>query len=439
MIENFKINLIDKNDSLLLGISGGIDSMVLFDIILKLKDKMNLKIYVAHIDHQKRSSSKDDREFVIERSEEYNIPCFVEMLETNYEENFHDYAHKKRHEFFYKIAKDNDINKVVLAHNANDNAETILMRLTRGSSFEGYRGILEKSYYKDLMIIRPLINTSRKSIEVYQQANLVPYQSDPSNESDDYTRNRYRHHLLPILENENPKYLDKLSQFSNYQSLGYDLIDDISQKYIAKNLNKDDYSIDIDNLKEQYKIIQIEVIKRVINIITNNSLELSYQNFIDILELLNNNKSYVEFSLENKLYIFKSYKKLYFKTEPQVRYDFKINLTDFKEYSLPNGYLVNITKKPNKNYGFLYKLCYNNLDLVFPLTVRNRRDGDRVNYNFGSKKVKDILIDKKIPHFDRDLLPIFIDKNDEILFIPGIYNKTTEGENELYIQVQKKS
>ncbi|MDY0138312.1 MAG: tRNA lysidine(34) synthetase TilS, partial [Candidatus Izemoplasmatales bacterium] len=219
----------------------------------------------------------------------------------------------------------------------------------------------------------------------------------------------------------------------------YDLIDDISQKYIAKNLNKDDYSIDIDNLKEQYKIIQIEVIKRVINIITNNSLELSYQNFIDILELLNNDKSYVEFSLENKLYIFKSYKKMYFNTEPQVRYDFSINLTDFKEYRLPNGYLVNITKKPNKNYGFLYKLCYNNLDLVFPLTVRNRQDGDRVNYNFGSKKVKDILIDKKIPHFDRDLLPIFIDKNDEILFIPGIYNKTTEGENELYIQVQKKS
>ena len=112
-------------------------------------------------------------------------------------------------------------------------------------------------------------------------------------------------------------------------------------------------------------------------------------------------------------------------------------IDNFKEMTLPNGYLIDITKNANKNYGFLYKLCYNNLDLIFPLTVRNRRDGDRINLKSGSKKLKDVFIDKKIPKTDRDTLPIFVDRNDDIIYIPGIFKKDTSGDKELYIGVRK--
>lgn len=437
MIKNFGSHLIETGDSLLLAISGGIDSMVLLDIIAKLKEKLNLKLYIAHVDHQKRISSKDDRDFVLERANDLNIPCFIENLEIDDDQNFHDYAHKKRYDFFHKVAKENNINKVVLAHNANDNAETILMRMTRGSSFEGYRGILESNYYKDLLVIRPLLHVSRNDIEVYQQVNLISYQNDPTNDMDDYTRNRYRHHLLPLLEQENPRYLEKISQFSYYQSLAYDLVDNLSDKFLENVEFDESVGINIDELIKNKEIIQIEIIKKIINRLTNNMLELSFQNFIDIIDMTSNEKPHLQFIIENELYVYKSYEKLYFQREPNELSEFHFEIKDFIEFELPNGDLVNITKKPNKNYGFYYKLCYNNLDLVFPLTVRNRLNGDKIKTSIGTKKLKDILIDKKIPILERNSLPVFLDKNDEIIYIPGIFSKSTSGNNELYILVQK--
>lgn len=437
MIKGFNKNLIHQNDSLLLAVSGGIDSMVMLDIIVKLKKEMNLKLYVAHVDHQKRSSSKDDRDFVVDTAKYLDIPYFVESLEEDYEDNFHDYAHRKRYDFFYRLAKENNIDKIVLAHNANDNAETILMRLNRGSSFEGYRGILEVSEYKGVKIIRPLIKTSRADIEVYQQANLIPFQNDPSNDMDDYTRNRYRHHLLPILENENPKYLEKFSQFSYYQGLGYELIESLSEDFLKDIVITDCVSLNLNKVLKLHKIIQIEVIKRIINRLTDNQVELAFVNVMDILSLLENEKPHVEFEIEDKIYVYKSYQNIIFQTFKYQTKDFCEIIDGFKEMTLPNGYFVDITKNANKNYGFLYKLCYNNLDLIFPLTVRNRRDGDRIKLKSGSKKLKDVFIDKKIPKQDRDTLPIFVDKNDEIIYIPGIFKKDTLGDNELYICVRK--
>ncbi|MDT8337227.1 MAG: tRNA lysidine(34) synthetase TilS [Candidatus Izemoplasmatales bacterium] len=437
MIKNFGSHLIVQNDSLLLAISGGIDSMVLLDLIVKLKEKLNLKLYIAHVDHQKRVTSKDDRDFVLESASNLNIPCFIENLEIDDEHNFHDYAHKKRYDFFYKIAKENNINKVVLAHNANDNAETILMRMTRGSSFEGYRGILESNYYNDLVVVRPLLHVSRNDIEIYQQVNLIAYQNDPTNDMDDYTRNRYRHHLLPLLEQENPRYLEKISQFSFYQSLAYDLVNELSNNFLENIEMDESIGINISELLNHKEIVQIEIIKKIINYLTNNKLELSFQNFIDILDMTSNEKPHLQFIIENELYVYKSYENLYFQREPNELSEFHFEIKDFTEIKLPNGDLVKITKKPNKNYGFLYELCYNNLDLVFPLTVRNRLNGDKLKTNIGTKKLKDVLIDKKVPILERNSLPVFLSKNDEIIFIPGIFSRNTTGDNELYILVQK--
>ena len=437
MIKNFGYHLIEESDSLLLAISGGIDSMVMLDIIVKIKNKLNLKLYIAHVDHQKRSSSKDDRDFVIETAKGLDIPCFVEALENNDEENFHDYAHKKRYDFFEKIATENNIKKVVLAHNANDNAETILMRLSRGSSFEGYRGILESNFYHNMQIIRPLLHMSRSDIEVYQQANLVPFQNDPTNDLDDYTRNRYRHHILPLLAEENPKYLDKILQFSYYQSSSYELINNLSDEVINElNLN-DEVKLEISKLKNCQKIVQIEIIKKIINHVTDNKIELSFQNLLDIYDMTINKKPHLKFIIEKELYIYKSYDFLCFKAVPKEFADYKFIIEDFTEIKLPNGYLVSITKNANKNNGFLYKLCYNNLDLVFPLTVRNRINGDKFITDSGTKKLKDVLIDKKVPLDERNSLPVFLNKNGEIIFIPGVYKKDETGRNELYIIVQK--
>jgi len=437
MLENFNYNLVQKNDSLLLAVSGGIDSMVLLDILNKMKVKLNLKLYIAHVDHQTRNSSKDDRDFVLEQAQDLGVEVFLESLQLQETENFHDYAHKARYDFFYKIAKENQIKKIVLAHNSNDLAETILMRITRGSSFEGYRGILEDTYYKDIRVIRPMLKMSRNDIEVYQQANLIPYQNDPSNASDDYTRNRFRHHLMPLLEEENPKYLEKINQFSFYQTLSYKMIEQETMNYLSKININENTSIDLVNFKELPKIIKIEAIKRIVNEITENSLELSLTNILDILELSTKKKPHLSFIIEDKLYVEKSYDKLSFKTKNEPLSNFLVVAEGFQEIELPNDYLISITKKPNKNYGFIYKLWYNNLDLVFPLTIRNRTFGDKIKTQIGTKKLKDVFIDKKIPIKERDTLPIVINKNREIIFVPGIFSKESTGDNLVYILVKK--
>jgi tRNA(Ile)-lysidine synthetase-like protein len=437
MVKNFNLNLIKKSDSLLLAVSGGIDSMVMLDIINKMKSNLDLEIYIAHVDHQKRLSSKSDREFVVNQAEKLNIKCFVKLLDNNNDDNFHNYAHKQRYEFFSQIAKDNNINKIVLAHNANDNAETILMRLIRGSSYEGYRGILETSWFNDIQIIRPMLNMSRSEIINYQVEQKIEFQLDPTNNEDDYTRNRFRHQILPLLESENPKFLDKLSQFTHYQELSYNLINDLSDKYLKKIIVTEKAEIDITSFKKLSEIIQIDCLKKIINILTNNNLEISFQNFSDILDLIKNSKPHAEFAIENKLYIYKSYDKLSVQIKPNKENNFSYLIKDFQKITLPNGYLVNITKKPNKNYGFIYKLCYNNLDLLFPLTIRNRHDGDRVITKAGTKKLKDILIDKKVPILERNSLPLILNNKNEIIYIPSIYEKDTVGENEIYIAIEK--
>ena len=435
MLKDFNINLIKENDSLVVAVSGGIDSMVLLHYLNSIKESMKLTLNVCHIDHKKRIDSGKDLELVVKTCNSLNIKCYTKKLEDNEYENFHDYAHVERYNFFSSIAKEVNSNKIVLAHNKNDNAETVLMRLTRGSSFEGYRGILEKSYYNDILVIRPFLSVSREEIKKYQTKNKVEYNEDSSNDEDYYTRNRYRHKILPLLENENPKYLDKIIQFSNYQNRAYNLIDRLSNAYINENLVKteDNLEFEIDSLKALDEIVLIEVIKRAVNIISSNTIELTYQNIEDVIYLINNSKPHIRIDLDKGLSVYKSYNKLIFGDSEIKKKDYEFIVKEESEIKLPDNSLVIITKKPDIYLGNIYKICYNNLDLIFPLTIRNRRNGDKIITKIGTKKVKDIFINKKLPLITRNNIPLIITSNNEIIWIPNVYKKKTTGKEILYI------
>jgi len=439
LLNNFNMNLIEKNDFLLLAVSGGIDSMVMLHCLNEVKDNYNIKIAVATFDHQKRKESFLDCQLVEKTCEKLFIKCYTGLLEDNSGENFHDYARTKRYEFFTNIANEIGANKIVLAHNSNDNAETILMRLTRGSSFEGYRGILAKTKYKNVTIIRPLLDISRKEIEDYQKLNNVIFNEDNTNQEDHYTRNRFRHHTLPLLEQENPRYLNKFKQFSEYLTYAYELIEKMSNKFVSDNVIKDNdvLAIDVDKFNELEDIIKIDVIKKAVNLQTKNSVELNYQNILDIKSLFSNKKPNLELPFNDSLYIYKSYSSVYFADSKieDVEYQYIIDVP--QDIILPNGDIVIITKKPNKYYDNMIKLCYNNLDFVFPITIRNRRNGDKIKTTSGTKKLKDIFINKKVPLNKRNQTPIFLNKMGEIIWIPKIYDKKSTGENNLYLIYQE--
>lgn len=440
MLKNFNKTLIQENDSLLIAVSGGIDSMVMLHNIYKLSKERNIKISVAHFDHQKRSDSSQDALLVKNTCEELSIDFYVDKLNPEeIKDNFHDYSRTRRYDFFKNISTRINANKIVLAHNSNDVTETILMRLTRGSSFEGYRGILETTNYKGVTVIRPLLKVSRNEISQYQVENNILYNEDSSNSQDDYTRNRYRHNILPLLEQENPKYLEKFQQFSEYTTKAYQLINKLSLEYIQSNtsIKDDSYTFEIDSFSKLDEIIQIDVIKKIINLQTNNQVELTFQNIKDILKLTTNQKPHLEFELENHLFIHKSYHKVFISNCKSSIEDYEFKITEPTEIILPNGDLVAVTKNPNKYYGFMFKLCYNIQDFNLVLTVRNRRNGDKVKTKSGTKKIKDIFINKKLPLQRRNKLPVFLNEIGEIIWVPDTFKEKTKGNECIYLIYQE--
>lgn len=440
MLERFNINLISPKDTLVIAVSGGIDSMVLLHQMIEIKEQYQLNLHIAHVDHQKRETSAKDAQFVKDIATHYQIPFHLHLLDKHISGNFHDSSHHQRYDFFVQVAQNVKANKIVLAHHLDDQAETILMRLVRGSSFEGYRGIQSYVSYKKKSIIRPLLNVPRSSIIAYQKQHNINYITDESNLENHYTRNRYRHQIIPLIAKENPKYLDKLMQFSRYQDDAYAMIHQESLSVIKKiDMTKHPIIINQEMMRSLYTIIQIEVIKKIVNSITNNQLELSYQNIQDILTLIKNPKPHLKFIIQDKLFINKKYHQIEFSNQTTQFDDYHQTIDDFGEYQLKHGYVLLISKNIDKKYDYLYELCYNNLDSVFPLKIRNRRHGDVLDIQIGTKKLKDFFIDRKIPMDVRNTVPILVNHQNDILFIPNMYRKKTEGDQTIFIHILKET
>ena len=190
-----KYNLIEENDKILVGVSGGPDSMAL----LKALQSLGYNICVAHINHGLRENAIIDEEYVLNYCEKNNIPCYVKRvnLKENLENMSPEEAGRKiRYEFFDEILKQENCSKIATAHNSNDNAETVIMNMLRGSGLSGLKGIEAKRNN----IIRPLIKISRKEITNYCSENNIEPRHDESNDEAIFTRNKIRIEQLPVLK-----------------------------------------------------------------------------------------------------------------------------------------------------------------------------------------------------------------------------------------------
>ena len=193
------LKLKDK-DIIVIGNSAGPDSMALTDILLKLREKIDIKIICAHVNHNVRKESKEEAIFLKEYCEENDIIFESMIIEKYGDDNFHNEARAIRYSFFDKIVKKYDANYLMTAHHGDDLMETILMRIVRGSSLKGYAGfktVVEKDTYK---IVRPLIFMTKEEIKDYDDKLGIKYAIDASNFKAKYTRNRYRKVVLPFLK-----------------------------------------------------------------------------------------------------------------------------------------------------------------------------------------------------------------------------------------------
>ena len=232
-----KYNMIKDEDKVVIGVSGGPDSMTLLNILNNLKEKLNIKIYVAHINHMIRKEADEETEYVRQFCENIGVDFFAKRVKVEEEAKKQKIGTEEagrniRYEFFEEVAKKVGANKIATAHNSNDNAETVLMNIIRGTSVSGLKGI-EK--IREGKFIRPIIECSREEIEEYCKEQKLEPKYDKTNYENIYTRNKIRNLLIPYLQKEfNPNVIEGINRLSSIAAEEEQFLNNIVEKEYKK-------------------------------------------------------------------------------------------------------------------------------------------------------------------------------------------------------------
>ena len=425
---DFLMSILNKEDIIVIGNSGGPDSMALTDILINLRKKLNLKIIVAHVNHNVRLESKKEAEFLNDYCKKNNIIFEYMIIDKYGDDNFHNEARNIRYNFFDEIVRKYSAKYLMTAHHGDDLIETILMRMVRGSSLKGYSGfsqIVDKGEYR---LVRPLIYYSKKEIEDYDNDNNISFVIDKSNFKDKYTRNRYRSTVLPFLKKEEKNVIDKFLKFSNLLA-EYDMF---IEKQVDKTFNKVFLNnvLLIDKYKELDKIIQNRILSKIFEKYYSDDLILISDTHLNsINNLIYSRKQNGYINLPNNVLACKKYNELEIRQATTDIYVYEIEINDYVK--LPNGHIIEKVGKSDSNDNNICRIS--NVDVSLPLQVRTRKIGDRImlKNSKGSRKIKDVFIDCKVPLLDRDKWPIVVDSSGKIIWIPGIKkSKFTKSKNE---------
>lgn len=228
-----RYNMLEDGDKVVIGVSGGPDSMTLLNILNDLKEKLNINLYVAHINHMIREEADEETEYVKEFCAKINVEFFfkkvkVEEIAKEQKIGTEEAGRNIRYEFFEEVAKKVGANRIATAHNSNDNAETVLMNIIRGTSVSGLKGI-EK--VRDGRLIRPIIECSRDEIEEYCKEKRLNPKYDKSNSENIYTRNKIRNMLIPFIKQEfNSNIIEGINRLSQIATEEEQFINTIVEK-----------------------------------------------------------------------------------------------------------------------------------------------------------------------------------------------------------------
>lgn len=293
-----KYNLIQKGDKIVIGVSGGPDSMCLLDSLYYLKDKLNIEIFVAHINHMIRKEADEETEYVKDYCKNKNIKCYVKKVEVEklakeQKLGTEEMGRKIRYEFFKEIAKKENANKIATAHNLNDNVETVLLNLLRGTGVSGLKGIEIKRIENDIEYIRPIRECERKEIEEYCEKQKLNPKVDKTNLESIYNRNKVRNDLIPYLKREfNPNILEGINRLSDIAREEEEYFDEIIAKQyeelkIGENLNE--VILDLNKFNNLNKVIKSRLIIYTINKVNGNVQGIGKIHIEDIIKLCDNN------------------------------------------------------------------------------------------------------------------------------------------------------
>lgn len=412
----FKNNNLEYiNKKFILCISTGIDSSVLLDLFINFKEKHKIDFIVAHCNHHRRTQSEEEEIYIKTFCEERNIKIYIKELFFDEDtDNFQAIAREKRYEFFDEVMKKEKADYLVLAHHGDDALETVLMRLTRGSSLKGYSGISDVIINRNYKIIRPLLSYSKEDIIKYQNMHKIKYYEDESNSHKDYTRNRFRLDIIPLLKKECPDILMKIKEYSICLRNAGNEIDSLRDNFIESYVTRCEEKIVI-NRKEFLLLsnfLQEEVLFELVK-----KDKLSKANINQLLNIIRSDKvNYINY-FKNIFDFIIEYDKIIVNYQHNEKKEIDLIIDKLGHYVINDKFELYVLKKDDNQVLKKEDVCYNINNL--PLRVRLRRPGDKIKLKAGEKKIKDLFIDLKMPLEKRNEA-LILEKDGLVLAVLGV-------------------
>ena len=310
-------NLIEKNDKIVIGVSGGPDSICLLHVLYGLKEKLGIEIVVAHVNHMLRDVADLETEYVQSFCKKLGIECYVkkaDILEISktQKKGTEEVGRQVRYDFFDEVAKKTNSNKIATAHNSNDRAETVILNILRGSGLSGLKGI---EPIRDNKYIRPLINTDRQDIENYCNDNKLEPKYDKTNNENIYTRNKVRNTVIPYIKKEfNPNIIKTINRVSSLATEENEYLQAITKQEFENLLieKTENIILDLHKFNSLNLVIKRRLILYTINEVLHTTNGIEKVNIDDIIKLCKNNigNKYLMPIKEIKVYVKKG--KIYF-------------------------------------------------------------------------------------------------------------------------------
>lgn len=420
-----KHGLIQKGDDIVVGVSGGADSMALLYFLWKNRSYYNITLKAAHVHHGIREEAESDANYVENICKSWEIPfyrydCNIKAIAKEKGLSEEEAGRIERYNFFISLT--NPYSKIAIAHNMNDQTETLIMRFLRGSSIKGLAGILPK---RD-NIIRPLLNTKRKDIEQYCKDNNIIYKEDHTNFMPIYTRNKIRLECIPYIEdNINPNIVELLASHAEEYRENESFLKEHTQKVFEMccTFSNEQMIIELLSLQNEHIYIKKRLLLLCIERLNKSVKNVTSKHIESLIELLDK-QSGKQVVLPYGLVANKQYNQIIISRKS------KENNSSNQVCSLLDGinsYVLGKTQirlKVEKNHTFLQKdknscTIYIDCDKIKDsLKIRFRQPGDYIVTENGTKTLKKYFIDEKIPKDERDNTLVVADK-DEIVWILG--------------------
>lgn len=429
-----------EGDCIVVAVSGGPDSVALLHVLHEIATRHTpLRLVCAHAHHGFRAESDAEAQLVRELAESLGLPFEIAHLDIpSYMEESgkggQEAAREKRYDFLLRTARTYGARSVALAHHADDQAETVMMKLLRGSGLSGLSGIRPKRTEKKVELIRPFLRINKADLLELCRLCGFPYAVDNSNLQTKYRRNAIRLEVLPFLEQYNRQFSSNLNQLADIASHEDDYMELEAERAFRELVTENDgrLAFDAPSFLALHVALQRRLIKLILNYLPSKQEVADFVKIESVRQgILNDQRSSWRLSLGGGITCIREYGEIAFWPMPpsdQEQYIYILDSPEETAFSIAEiGKRLTLSLRTNggsrSDAGIAAGCAEFDADaLRFPLTVRNRQPGDKMKVMGlnGSKKVKDILIDEKIPPSARSRIPVVCDSSGSILWIPGV-------------------